>query len=54
MRAARGTQSQRRKETLLEKIEDRVDRRQVCAAEANKKGLGILERVPFMQECINR
>jgi hypothetical protein len=42
------------KETLLEKIEDRVDRRQVCAAEADKKGLGIIERVPFMQECINR
>jgi hypothetical protein len=42
------------KETLLEKIEDRVDRRQVCAAEADKKDLGILDRVSFMQECINR
>jgi hypothetical protein len=42
------------KETLIEKIEDRMDRRQTCAAEADKKGLGIIERVPFIQDCLNR
>jgi hypothetical protein len=42
------------KETLIEKIEDRMDRRQACVAEADQKGLGIIERVPFIQECLNR
>ena len=31
-----------------------MDRREGCAAEADKKGLGIIERVPFIQECLNR
>jgi hypothetical protein len=41
-------------ETLLEEIGGRWEKRRACAGEADKKGLGILERISFMNECLNR
>jgi hypothetical protein len=41
-------------ETLLKNIDERMDRRQLCEMEADTKGLGVLEHLSFMQECITR